>query len=62
MINLSDTILSTDSDVRAVKYTVHIVKGHKGKSSIRQLDKAKYLSNKMSGARVTVFQSTPFYS
>ena len=61
MINLSDTILSTTSYVMAVKYIVHIVVVHKETLSSRHLDKARYLSNNMSGMIVTVFALIPFH-
>ena len=62
MMNFADTILSTPSDTRAVKQTVHRVMGHKETLSGRQLDKVRYLSNKMSGVIVTFFPFNTFHS
>ena len=57
----SGTILSTTSDVRAVKYTVCRVMVYKETLSGRLLDKARYLSNKMYGERFTVFPLNHFH-
>ena len=54
-MNFSDTILSTTSNVRAVKFTVHKLIGHKEALSGRHLDKARYMSKNMSGVIVTVY-------
>ena len=61
-MNFYDTTLSTSYDIRSVKYTMHIVMGHKETLSGRRLDKARYFSNKMSGVCVTVFPLDIFYS
>ena len=61
MIIFSGTILSTTFDLKAVKYTVHRVMGHKETLSCRLIDESRYISNKMSGVSVNVFPLTPFY-
>ena len=62
LMNVSDTILSTNSNVRKVKDTLHIIMVHKETLSGRQLDKTRYFSNKMSGVSATIFPLTPFHS
>ena len=62
MIHFSDTILSTTFDLRAVKYSVHRVMGHKETLNRRLIYESRCISNKMSGVSVNVFPFTPFYS
>ena len=61
-MNFSDTILSTTSNVREVKYKVHRLMDHKETLSCRQLYKSRYMSKNMYGVMVTVSPLTPFHS
>ena len=59
---ISDTILSTTSDIKAVKHIVNRVMVHKEMLSGRHLDKDSYFSNNMYGDIVTAFPLNNFHS